>query len=85
MPGAYTFIGGQKVKVWKAEVIGFNSDSKEILPGTIIAKTSKSGLVIKTGNGAIKLVEVQFPNSKRMLSEDYLRGHNVEDDFCTNE
>ena len=83
MPGAYTFIDGQKVKVWKAEVANF--DSTESTPGAILSKNSKSGLIIKTHNGALKLTEVQFPNSKKMLAEDYLRGHALEESYCTNE
>ena len=35
----------------------------------------RRGLIIRTGDGAIEILELQAPNSKRMSATDYLKGH----------
>ena len=82
MPGAFTLIGDEKIKVWVAEEIenGFFENILDAKPGDIITKSSKEGLIVKTGDGALKLEEVQFPNKGKMKAEDYLRGHSIDVD-----
>ena len=75
MPGAYSELGSVRVKIWMAEKMP--EVSSEIVPGTILYKDTKNGLVIKTGDGALKITEIQFPNLKKMSPEDYLRGHQI--------
>ena len=75
MPGAYSELGSERVKIWMAEKM--SEASSEIVPGTILYKDTKNGLVIKTGDGALKITEIQFPNLKKMSPEDYLRGHQI--------
>lgn len=75
MPGAYSELGSERVKIWMAEKMP--EASSEIVPGTILYKDTKNGLVIKTGDGALKITEIQFPNLKKMSPEDYLRGHQI--------
>ncbi|MCX7769675.1 MAG: methionyl-tRNA formyltransferase [Proteobacteria bacterium] len=52
-PSAYTNIKGKLVKIWKTDVI--NNDS---IPGKI-EKIDKSAVLIGTGKGIIKLLEIQ--------------------------
>ena len=82
VPGAYTQIGEERVKVWKAEFLPADSSfwGVDAEPGTIIAKSAKEGLIVKTGDGALKLAEIQFPNKSKMRAEDFLRGHKIEED-----
>ena len=75
IPGAYTILNGTKMKVWRVEVADIIDNLSE--PGTIIFADAKKGLVFKTGDGALELLEIQMPNSKRMLAKDYLRGHSI--------
>ena len=77
MPGAYFMMGEEKVKVWQAEA--FEGEyAADLVPGTVLFHSAKEGLVVKTGDGALKLTEIQFPNQKRMGAEEYLRGHKIE-------
>lgn len=40
---------------------------------------------VGTGDGAIEILELQAPNSKKLSAADFLRGHKVGDDFWTSE
>ena len=75
MPGAYTFMGEQTIKVWNSQLIDDESDA---LPGTVIRSDSKNGLYVATGDGVLNIKELQMPNSKRMNALDYLRGNAIE-------
>lgn len=37
-----------------------------------------------TGDGALEILELQAPNSKKLTAADFLRGHKVGDNFWTN-
>lgn len=74
-PGAYTNIGDTKMKILKAEYTYEICDDK--IPGEIIKSDSKSGLLVKTGDGVLELTEIQMPNLKKMEAKEYLRGHNL--------
>ena len=75
MPGAYTLITGERMKIWSAEFTTFNDEICK--PGEIVKADSKSGLLIKTGDGILEITELQMPNLKRMSARDYLRGHKI--------
>lgn len=76
MPGAFTTINNERMKVWMAEITEIEADNAK--PGDIIKANSKDGLLIKTGDGVIELTEIQMPNLKRMSAKDYLRGHKID-------
>ena len=75
IPGAYTFMGDQTVKIWDSEAI---NEKVEEAPGTIILSDKKSGIHIATGDGVLIIKEIQMPNSRRMGILDYLRGNTIE-------
>lgn len=75
MPGAYTIIGEEKMKIWMAEFSDINAD--EFNPGDIVIADAKEGLFIKTGDGVLELTEIQMPNLKKMSAKEYLRGHKL--------
>lgn len=82
--GAYTYINGKKLKIWKSEIIDlqeFKNTYPNIeinkKPGEIILANNKQGLYIKTKDGIIKALEVQAENSKRLSTHDYLLGNKI--------
>ena len=77
MPGAYTNLNNQRVKIWSAEIVSDASENN-VAPGTIIKAKSKEGLLVSTGEGILKITELQMPNAKKMFTEDYLRGNSIE-------
>lgn len=73
-PMAYCVYKGENVKIVSA-VKGEETEGEN---GEIIGFTKGKGLRIKTSDGSIYVTCAQFPNSKRMGIEEYLRGHEIE-------
>ncbi len=78
-PCATTTLLGKRLKVYRSELVEY--DSRDWKPGEILCnKTFIVGCAEKT---AIRFTEVQFEGSKRMSSQDFLRGKSVEiGSFC---
>lgn len=78
-PSAFTLLDGKNLKVWEAEVVLENQDLQDLqgIPGQIIDVSDKS-ILVKTGEGYIKLLEVQLAGKKRMKVTDFLRGNQIE-------
>jgi len=74
-PGAYTTHRARKLKIWRAEPLAGNNTLQA--PGTI-SQIDKDGIVVVTGYGSLRLLEVQPENAKRMLAVEYARGHHLE-------
>ena len=71
-PCAYIPMAGGVLKVWKAAPAEGSG-----APGEILAANPKQGLILATGDGAIELLEIQAPGSKRMEAKAFLRGHSM--------
>ena len=74
-PGAFTSLGEEKYKIWRTKPADLPADGKA--PGDILRADGK-GLLVKTGDGVIEVLELQAPAKKRMKAADYLRGHALE-------
>ena len=74
-PGAFTSLGEEKYKIWRTKPADLSADGKA--PGDILRADGK-GLLVKTGDGVIEVLELQAPAKKRMKAADYLRGHALE-------
>lgn len=75
VPAAYTNYGEDVLKIFKADILeGY--DNGEI--GEILAVDKKKGFVVKTGDGAVMVTEIQAKGGKRMNCADYMRGHEIE-------
>lgn len=74
-PGAYTYIQNNYViKLWKVEILESKSGTES---GTIISSDQKNGLIVSTGTEDIKILELQPQSSRKMTSEEYLRGNKL--------
>jgi len=70
-PGASTLRSDSTLRVWQAEpasgaIVG-------VTPGTVLALEGR-GVSVATGEGALRLVEVQVAGKKRMPAADWARG-----------
>ncbi len=74
-PSAYTRLNDKTLKIWKAAVISENSGME---PGCIV-KVAKDGLTVQTGEGMLKLTEIQLEGKKRMPVDAFLNGYQVEE------
>ncbi len=72
-PSAYTSYKGKTLKIWDADV----TEGKEnALPATVIAVDKKS-FTVQTGQGALRVNEVQLQGKKRMEVQAFLLGNAV--------
>lgn len=82
-PGCYTYINGKRLKIWLARPYeGALSTTGDI--GTVVAVLDTS-FVVRTGEGALEILEVQPENKKRMLAGDFCRGQQVKVGLSFNE
>ncbi len=73
-PSAYTHWNQKVMKIWKAKVVADNSGKE---PGEV-AKVEKDGFYVQTGDGLLKVLELQIPGKKRMDAGAFLRGYTLE-------
>ena len=84
-PSAYTNWNNKVMKIWDAEVSDMDMvkiDAEtlnmdvETKPGTIV-KVDKDAFYVQTGDGLLKVLELQIPGKKRMDAGAFLRGYQV--------
>ena len=68
-PGASTVWNGTTLKLWHAEVLAHFPCA----PGTIVS-AEPDGVVVATGNGAVRVTELQKAGGKRMAAAAFLAG-----------
>lgn len=73
-PSAYTDWEGKVMKIWRADVYPDLSQTEK--PGTII-KVEKDGFYVQTGEGLLKVTELQIPGKKKMDAASFLRGYHL--------
>jgi len=64
-PGCYTFLDGLRIKILQSSVFECTFDESS-LPGQIIELDLHRGLLVRAGEGALQIREVQPANKKRM-------------------
>lgn len=77
-PSAYTRWDGKVMKIWKAKAENAQPDSSHVVrPGTV-TEVGKNHFTVSTGDGALRVYEVQIPGKKRMETGAFLRGYAME-------
>lgn len=74
-PIAFFVLNQLSFKVYKVKPIAYKGTEKN---GTIISANSKQGLIIKCKDGAVEIVEMTAPASKKMLAKAYLNGKTLQ-------
>ncbi len=74
-PCAWTDLDGGRLKLYLARAVQAASDAPA---GTVIASSPREGLVVKCGEGALEILEMQAPGGKRMAAKAYLMGKRIE-------
>ncbi len=70
--GGMAHMGGVVFKIWRTSV---ETGSAE--PGSIVTSDAKQGLTVGTGDGVLRIEEMQAPGGKRMNPCDFLRGKSL--------
>ena len=73
-PSAYTHWNDKVIKLWQADVVEDNTDQET---GTIV-KVEKDSFYVQTGEGLLKIEELQLQGKKRMDVGAFLRGNHLE-------
>lgn len=79
-PSAYTRWNGKVMKIWRAKAepgpaAGSPADGGQ--PGTV-TEIRKDSFAVQTGDGVLRVYEVQIPGKKRMETSAFLRGYTME-------
>ena len=72
-PGAVTRFGSRRVKVLEADV----EAAPVAPPGTVLAIDSSKGVLVATGQGGLRLTQMQPENRAAMGAADFARGYRV--------
>lgn len=89
-PGAFTLFRGKTLKIWQEEVVsGQKMAALEEMPGQnqagfirnappgTVVRVEKDAFYVQTGDGVLRLTEVQPEGKKRMAVKDFLLGYPV--------
>lgn len=75
-PTAYFMVGDKKIKVYEAKrEENLTLEEQQKPAGTFIRATSKTGLVVKTQNGAVRLTKLQGEGGKVLDDKSFLNGN----------
>ena len=79
-PTAYTKLEGKMCKLWKAEVLSaeeLTKEEKNLMPGTVL-RVEKENFDVLTGEGVLRIKELQLEGKRKMTAEEFLRGFKLE-------
>ena len=76
-PGAFTFIKDKILKIISAEEYLCGDGDMDSPSGSIIVTDEKTGLVVRSKDGALLIKELQLEGRKRMASKLFLRGNKI--------
>ncbi|MEX1033976.1 MAG: methionyl-tRNA formyltransferase [Cellvibrionaceae bacterium] len=79
LPGAFTHYQGQRIRILRAAPLPPSGDNDErehdeLATGTVAAAQG-ADLVVRCGDGQLRLIEIQLPGKKSMPVDDVLRGN----------
>ncbi|KJR48723.1 Methionyl-tRNA formyltransferase [Desulfosporosinus sp. I2] len=73
-PGAYTIFRGENLKIWRSALYPqVDKGAKSLDQGEII-QVIEDGLLVQTGDGILRVWEVQPAGKRRMSAKDFFKG-----------
>ena len=69
-PGAFGLLDGEPVKIWRARVVDRAGE-----PGQVLETADE--IVIACGQNALAVSQLQRAGGKRLIAQEFLRGHRV--------
>lgn len=77
IPGAWSTLEGRPVKLFRP--LPEEGDAALPPPGSVTRADPREGLRVATGQGSLRIQEVQPQGRRRMRSEEWIRGRGVEE------
>ena len=72
-PCAYTSLQGKGCKIWTAYAEDENAPGEAMAPGSVL-RAEAEGIFVQTGEGVLRVTELQLEGKKRMPVTDFLNG-----------
>ena len=73
-PSAYTSLNGKMFKIWEAKAV----DKVPHEPAGAVEKVEKDCIYVATGEGCLKITELQLEGKKRLSVKEFMLGHAIE-------
>lgn len=74
VPGGQTTLGGKVLKIWRAQL--WEKPVEETEPGRVLTVMPDS-IIVRAGDGALRILEVQRAGKRRMSMAEFLRGQKI--------
>lgn len=74
-PGSFTYYKKRAIKILEAEIV--EDEVSQVTPGEVV-DISRSGIVVASGKGLLKIKELQLESAKRMSAWQFVSGHRIE-------
>lgn len=71
-PGAFTYLGGEKMTIWSAKRLANPRRYVGRVPGRVVEVRPGEGTVVLTGDGSLLLAEVQVEGGEAVCASDVL-------------
>ncbi len=77
-PVAQTRLGDKILRIWLAKALDDAIDSRntDIIPGSVL-NADKNGIDVATGEGMLRLLQVQLPGGKPISASAFLNAHSL--------
>lgn len=73
-PGVQAVLDGETIKLWAASAQSGRVPGE---PGQVLS-VDDEGVLVQTGDGALRVTELQRPGGKRLAAAEFLRGQRIE-------
>jgi methionyl-tRNA formyltransferase len=77
-PGAFASANGRRIKVWRTRAL---PGSRTAEPG-VVHSVGSEGITVETGDGLLRLLEVQPESKARMAADAWARGVRIRPGFA---
>ncbi|ACL69746.1 methionyl-tRNA formyltransferase [Halothermothrix orenii] len=80
-PGAYTTWKGKLLKIWWVEPLKLTvtENDKKMEAGEVITASQEDGIIVKTGDDAVKIIELQLAGRKKITADKFVLGYNIKE------
>ena len=75
-PGAQTTLDGKKMKIYVSSICTSDEFDAEVPAGTVV-KAHKGDLIVRTGDGFLKILELQAEGGKRLKAQDCAHNYKI--------